>query len=98
VLAGIVMGPTVEREAHGLPVVAAEQRLDVLPEPGRLAGRRQAGSGSVSSSCPGGASAETRDPGGPAAVSRSRCGIGMCPGGSAPIWEFSTASRVPHSM
>ena len=47
---------------------------------------------------PGGASAEIREPGGPAAVCQSQCGIGMCSGGLASVWEFSTASREPHSM
>ncbi|HEX6509838.1 MAG TPA: CDGSH iron-sulfur domain-containing protein [Chloroflexota bacterium] len=36
--------------------------------------------------------------GGPAAVFQSQCGIGMCSGGLAPVWEFSTASRDPHSI
>ena len=44
------------------------------------------------------ASAEIRDPGGPAAVCQSQCGIGMCSGGLASVWEFSTARRDPHSM
>ena len=39
-----------------------------------------------------------RDPGGPAAVCQSQCGIGMFCGGRESLCEFSTASREPHSM
>ncbi len=63
--------------------------VTVSPGSGKTAGASESG---------GGANAEMRDPGAPALVFQPQWGIGICGGGFDTVCEFSTASRVPHSM
>ena len=70
-------------------VLTCAAKLGVSPSAGSATGTSAAGAGLT---------AETRLPGGPAAVRQPQLGIGMCSGGLDSAWEFSTASREPHSM